>query len=244
SSSKINISAEMIQTLREQWLKQNGSEADKDTMDELVESLVREEVMVKEAKRLGLDKNDIIIHRRLLQKMDFLSANLSQMQMPDEHVLNNYFEINKEKYRIAARRSFTHVYFSKERRSEKVFIDAQNALEKLSQEKTVSRAPEMGDNFILQYDYRERSQQQLAQVFGTDFAQALFNLNAAQWQGPILSEYGAHLVYIDQTAASYIPELDDIKARVMDDLIKEQLIEIKNKNYEDIRSRYQVTVEY
>ena len=112
--SKIEISPEMIKALREQWLKQSGIEPDKETMNELLESLIHDEVMIKEARRLGLDKNDIIIHRRLLQKMDFLLANMSQMQRPNEEALHQYFEINKEKYRVAAKRSFSHIYFSKE----------------------------------------------------------------------------------------------------------------------------------
>lgn len=244
AGNDIQITATAINELRQQWLKQNGSEADKDTLDELVDSLVYQEVLLREAKRLGLDKNDIIVRRRLIQKMEFLSANLAQMQTPDEEALFAYYELNKEKYRVAEKRSFTHIYLSKEKRGETLIEDADALLTELLEEGAPARAPERGDNFILQYDYSNRNQQQLAQVFGAEFAQALFNSKAGQWQGPILSEYGAHLVYVGQVTESYIPEFVNIRTRVLDETMKEQLIYLKDRNYKEMQSRYQINVDY
>lgn len=244
AGNDIQITATATNELRQQWLKQNGSEADKDTLDELVDSLVYQEVLLREAKRLGLDKNDIIVRRRLIQKMEFLSANLAQMQTPDEEALLAYYELNKEKYRVAEKRSFTHIYLSKEKRGERLIEDANALLAVLLEQGTRAGAPERGDNFILQYDYSDRNQQQLAQVFGAEFAQALFNAKTEQWQGPILSEYGAHLVYIEQASESYFPEFAKIRTRVLDDTMKQQLNYLKDKNYDEMRSRYQINVDY
>lgn len=236
----IQINSADINQLSEQWLNQNGSKPDKSTLNELIESKIYQEVMLREAKRLGLDRNDTIVRRRLVQKMEFLSANLSQLQIPDDETLLAYFETNEEQYRVVEKRSFTHVYFSKDKRGQSLLDDAQAVLDKFSQQDSEVRAATLGDNFILQYDYKNRSQRQLAQVFGDKFSRVLFGLDAEQWQGPVLSEYGAHLVLIHQISASYISGFMDIRSRVLNDFMQEQLVDLKEKSYSDMRAHYQI----
>ncbi len=240
----IQITAEAVNKLRQQWTRQNGSTPDSAVLDELVESLIHQEVLLREAKRLGLDENDTIVRRRLIQKMEFLSANLSQLQRPDEAVLLEYFKLHREQYRVPEKRSFTHIYFSKEKRGASVFDDAKEQLEMLSVAPTPLRAPERGDNFILQYDYRERSQQRVAQIFGVEFARDLFTMKTEQWQGPVWSEYGAHLLRIEHVTKSTVPDFADIRTRILDDVINEQLMALKEKTYQEMRTHYQVDVAY
>ncbi len=243
SELKIKINSEMIQTLREQWLAKNAGEVEEKVLAELIENLIREEVLVREAKRIGLDKNDVIIHRRLMQKMDFLSANLSNMRVPDSEVLQGYYESNKKLYRVEEKRSFTHIYFSGEKRGDNAIADAQAFLDKLLEDETPASTRKGGDNFILAYDYKARSQQQVAQVFGAEFSKKLFVLEILNWQGPIVSEYGAHLVYLETIDRSYIPEISEINKKLVANFMKEQLATLKDKNYQEMRSRYQVIVE-
>ena len=243
SESTLKISLEMIQTLEEQWLARNGRDVEESVLDELIENLIREELLVREAKRLGLDQNDVIIHRRLMQKMDFLSANLSSMEVPDDEVLQGYYEANKEAYRVDEKRSFTHIYFSGEKRGANAEADAQAFLDKPLEEKALESRRNVGDNFILTYDYKARSQQQVAQVFGAEFSEKLFALEILNWQGPIVSEYGAHLVYLESIERSYIPEIAGIYKKLVDNYMQEQLVILKDRNYQEMRSRYRIIVE-
>ena len=243
SESTLKISLEMIQTLEEQWLARNGRDVEESVLDELIENLIREELLVREAKRLGLDQNDVIIHRRLMQKMDFLAANLSSMAVPDDEVLQGYYEANKEAYRVDEKRSFTHIYFSGEKRGANAEADAQAFLDKPLEEKALESRRNVGDNFILTYDYKARSQQQVAQVFGTKFSEKLFALEILNWQGPIVSEYGAHLVYLESIERSYIPEIAGIYKNLVDNYMQEQLVILKDRNYQEMRSRYRIILE-
>ena len=243
SESTLKISLEMIQTLEEQWLARNGRDVEESVLDELIENLIREELLVREAKRLGLDQNDVIIHRRLMQKMDFLAANLSSMAVPDDEVLQGYYEANKEAYRVDEKRSFTHIYFSGEKRGANAEADAQAFLDKPLEEKALASRRNVGDNFILTYDYKARSQQQVAQVFGAEFSEKLFALEILNWQGPIVSEYGAHLVYLESIERSYIPEIAGIYKKLVDNYMQEQLVILKDRNYQEMRSRYRIIVE-
>jgi peptidyl-prolyl cis-trans isomerase C len=243
SESTLKISLEMIQTLEEQWLARNGRDVEESVLDGLIENLIREELLVREAKRLGLDQNDVIIHRRLMQKMDFLAANLSSMAVPDDEVLQGYYEANKEAYRVDEKRSFTHIYFSGEKRGANAEADAQAFLDKPLEEKALTSRRNVGDNFILTYDYKARSQQQVAQVFGAEFSEKLFALEILNWQGPIVSEYGAHLVYLESIERSYIPEIAGIYKKLVDNYMQEQLVILKDRNYQEMRSRYRIILE-
>ena len=47
-------------------------------LDGLVESFIREEILYREALALALDKDDVIIRRRLGQKLEFLFKDLAE----------------------------------------------------------------------------------------------------------------------------------------------------------------------
>ncbi|NKB37278.1 MAG: peptidyl-prolyl cis-trans isomerase [Gammaproteobacteria bacterium] len=238
----ISISTQDIEGLQEQWLRQHGEEANQDTLSELIESLVYQEVMFREASRLGLDINDTIIRRRLVQKMEFLSSNLAQLRIPDESSLLAYYDENSKQYAIEEKRSFTHIYFSRDRRGERMLDDASRLLEEIKQSESSSRLAEQGDNFILQYDYNLRSVDQVARIFGESFAKDLFELPAAKWQGPLLSEYGAHLIRIHSIQPAHVPAFAAVKDKVYNDLTRESLQKLKDESYQALRETYQVRI--
>ena len=82
----------------------------------MVEDYVKDEIYFRESKRLGLDVDDAIIRRRLVQKLTFLTEDIVENQPVDEETLKSYFEQNKEDYRIPARFSFSHRFFSSDNR--------------------------------------------------------------------------------------------------------------------------------
>ena len=75
-----------------------------------------------------------------MQKMEFLSNDLAELNQPDEAALNKYFLDNQDKYELPAQVSFTHIYFSLDKRGAKAFEDAKSVLSGLN----ALRAPEQG----------------------------------------------------------------------------------------------------
>ena len=61
------------QRLATLWQTQSGNPATAQEVDSLVQSWLKEEIMFREAMRLGLDRDDTIVRRRLIQKLSFLS---------------------------------------------------------------------------------------------------------------------------------------------------------------------------
>ena len=81
-------------------------------------------------------------------------------------------------------------------------------------------------------------------LFGSKFKEALFQLNTEEWLGPIPSAYGWHLVKIEEKTAGEIPRLETVRAQVEREWMVEQRMLMKEKQYEIMKSRYNISVNY
>jgi hypothetical protein len=239
SGNKIVVSTAEIERLSATWSKKWNRPPTGTELKGLVDSYIKEEVYYREALALGLDQNDTILRRRLMQKMEFLSNDLAELNQPDESALNKYFLDNQEKYELPARVSFTHIYFSLDKRGAKVVEDAESVLSGLN----ASRAPELGDSFMMQYDFVQETPFEVERLFGKGFTEQLFTLATNTWQGPIESGYGLHLVRISEKIDSRMPELASVIDKVRTDFMFEQRQMVNKEIYERFKERYEIVVE-
>jgi hypothetical protein len=239
SGNKIVVSTADVERLSANWSKRWNRLPTETELQGLVESYIREEVYYREALALGLDQDDTILRRRLMQKMEFLTNDLAELNQPDEAALNKYFLDNQEKYELPARVSFTHIYFSLDKRGAKVVEDAKNVLSGLN----ALRAPELGDSFMMQHDFVQETSFEVERLFGRGFAKELFTLGKNTWQGPIESGYGLHLVRISEKIDARMPELASVIDKVRTDLMFEQRQKMNKEIYERFKDRYEIVVE-
>ncbi|WP_295802656.1 peptidylprolyl isomerase [uncultured Microbulbifer sp.] len=204
----------------------------------LVDDFVREEVLYREAVRLGLDQDDTVIRRRLRMKMEYLAKDLVNAIEPGDPVLEAYYQKNLAQYARPARYSFEQIYFNSDRRPE-VAEDARLVLAKLA---SGDDPRELGDSNLLQHSYQDISAERIDRLFGSSFVLQLAELEPGQWQGPVTSAYGEHLVRISaQQPASTAPF-----ASVRDEVLRDwQLAEQKRileTQYQTLRKNYRVTI--
>ena len=241
---KIVVSVGDIERLSGNWSKKWNRPPTERELKGLVESYIREEVYYREALALGLDQDDTILRRRLMQKMEFLSNDLADLVNPDETALNDYFLANSDKYELPARISFTHVYFSLDKHGNRIFDDAGKVLTDIRASATpVSRAPDQGDPFMLQYDFTLETPFEVARLFGQGFAEQIFQLETNGWQGPIESGYGLHLVLINEKVDARMPELAAVIDKVRTDYMFEQRQKTNKAIYERFKERYEIVIE-
>jgi hypothetical protein len=239
SGNKIVVSSAEIERLNKTWSKKLKRPPTETELKGLVEAFIKEEVYYREALSLGLDKNDTILRRRLQQKMEFLSNDLADLITPDEEALKEYLRKNQEKYELPARVSFTHIYFSLDKRDAKAAEDAKTVLSGLN----ALRAPERGDSFMMQYDFVQETPFEVERLFGKGFAEELFALGINTWQGPIESGYGLHLVRISEKIDARKPELASVIEKVRTDWMFEQRKKTNKEIYEKFKARYEIVVE-
>ena len=100
----------------------------------------------------------------------------------------------------------------------------------------------MGDTFTLPYDYALQSPQEVSKLFGQNFAGTLFDLAPATWQGLVVSGYGLHLVRVQERVEGRLPELGEVRERVLQDLVEERRREAKDLAYRALRDRYEIEI--
>jgi hypothetical protein len=240
----VEISSADIEWLRSAWNKKMGREPTPREATGLVDSFIREEILYREAVSMGLDQHDSVVRRRMAQKMDFLFKDLAEMAPPTDEEINGWFGKNIERYRVPAHTSFTHVYFNRDRRGEKVEGDAREVLAKiLSEEIDPSQAPLLGDRFMLQSYYPTQGIDGIAREFGKTFADSAAPMEAGRWHGPVYSGYGLHLVYVHDRSDSRLPELEEVRSEVIRDLMSERREKVNAAAYGEIKSKYRILVE-
>ena len=188
-------------------------------MDTLITDYVREEALHREALKLGMDKNDYIIKRRMIQSIEFITNGFATaaVELSDDDV-SAYYETSREDYYVEPNVTFTHVFFSTDRRSrDEALTMATAKLAELNLSQTpFSEASRHGDRFLYALNYVEREAGFLASHFGTKMAERVFALEPddGRWQGPLESPYGFHLVLLPRKVAGRYPELAEIRSRV------------------------------
>jgi len=243
-SMHIKIDKSDINLMIARWQKQWQRVPTTEELQGLIEAQVREEVLYREAVAMGLDQNDTIVRRRVAQKMDFVLADASSASQPADDELQKFMEENIERFQDPARISFTHVYFSFDKRGNKTETDANAVLARIQNQKlSTSQAVKLGDPFMLYYEYEANSRAQVSRNFGDEFAETLFKQKGSGWTGPVRSGYGLHLVYISQFRQAIPPRLEEVKQRVQAEYLSEKGREAKERAYQRLRDRYTVEVE-
>ncbi|MCY4344048.1 MAG: peptidylprolyl isomerase [Gammaproteobacteria bacterium] len=227
----IDVNAAEVNRLTQQWSAQMGRSPTAEELEGLIESFIQEEIYFREALRLSLDQGDIIVRRRLVQKLNFLTEDIAASQPPSDAELRAFHDANAERYRLPARYSFRHRYFSTDRRAN-AQADAEAAL---------VNPQAKGDPFMLQRAYAERSERAVGDLFGRQFAEALAQLRPSpDWQGPLPSAYGWHLVKLEQALPQAQPPFAEVASRVAADLTAKRREDANAAYYEALRSGYEV----
>ena len=232
---RIEVTAEDLGRLRALAVKQWGRAPDARQMDELVQSFVREEVLYRTAIANGLDRDDVIVRRRLAQKMEFLAND--QVRGPDENELQRYFAAHAKEYLRPATADFEQIYFSTDRRGASVNTDARQALENLKRGK-----PARGDNFMLEGIRVAQEREAIARDFGDAFADSVFSRPVDAWFGPIRSAHGLHLLRITQRKPEATGRFEAVRDKVAADMVNARVAAARDAAYARLLERYTVVL--
>jgi len=209
----------------------------------LVDDWVREEIATREAMALGLDKDDTVIRRRLRQKLEFVSDDIAAQTEPTDADLNSYLKAHPESFRIEPLFTFSQVYLNPAKHRENPARDATQLLSRLKQAGAKADSSVMGDSLLLEHTFRSSPTSEVAKQFGEAFAAALGGLTTGEWQGPVESGYGVHLVLVRERTEGRLPELAAVRDVVRREWTNAQRLAGNAKFYEELLKRYTVTIE-
>ena len=209
----------------------------------LVEDYIAEEVYYREAIAMGLDRDDTVIRRRLRQKMEFISEGVAEAVEPTDAQLQAYLDGHAEKFVEPAQFSFQQVFLSRERRGAAVQRDAERVLGELVAGRGAVDPQVLGDPTLLPPTLERATSQEVANVFGTEFAAQLDEAPVGQWSGPVQSGFGLHVVRVDARKPGAMPTLDAIRPIVEREWRVVQQQQSSAELLAGLRAKYAIRVE-
>jgi hypothetical protein len=241
NQDRIQLTGRDISSMADAWQSRWNRPPTSQELQGLIDETIREQIMYREALKLGLDNNDIIVRRRLAQKMDFLFRDLAAPGEPTDDMLEAFLADNAERFEFPPRYSFTHVYLNPDKRVTEINENARTLLDSLRAGS--SNAAEAGDRFMLNQEFSDYSHNEVARVMGARFADALAETEPGSWQGPVISGYGLHLVYIQQVIPARMPDLSEIRERLVTEFHTDQQRMANEALYSELRARYEIIIE-
>ncbi|NJD32382.1 MAG: peptidyl-prolyl cis-trans isomerase [Gammaproteobacteria bacterium] len=240
---EIVVSESQVEALAENFAKTWMRPPTAQELKGLIDDYVAEEVYYREAIAMGLDRDDIVIRRRLRQKMEFISEDVTAAAQPTDAVLQAYLEQHAEKFLQPPRLTFQQVFFSTDRRGDGAMRDAEKLLAQLDAGRGPPNPIEAGDPTLLPPAMESATPQEIVNSFGSDFADAVERAPVGQWSGPVRSGFGVHLVRVDRRDAGAMPTLTEIRPIVQREWESDQRREVTAELLAKLRSKYDVRVE-
>lgn len=235
----ILVSAELVRGLRADFIRRTGVVPTRDQERALVDDHIRNEMLYREALTLGLDKGDVIVRRRMIQKMHFLLEDEEPPREPTDADLQAYLETHAARYTIPARVAVSHVFASSDRHD-----DPETVALGLLHELAAGGSPaESGDPFLRGRELALQTEAALAGIFGVGFAAEVIALPFEEWSGPIRSTYGHHLVLVTRREPSRLLSLSEARPRLLRDWRSEEREKLNEQALERLREVYDVRVE-
>lgn len=203
-------------------------------LDQLTDRWVHDEVLYREALRLGLDQQDPVVRRRLAQKMDVIAASAADAELPSDAALQKWLEAHPDRFTPGTALYFDQLYFGDE-------AQAKAALARLS---SGADWRQLGEPSSLPRSSDAALASAVAEQFGDGFAHALETFRPGDtWHGPIESPLGWHLVRLRDRKAGSLPPLSKVRGPVTDDWRAQTEHEREEAAYKLLRGAYTVKVE-
>jgi hypothetical protein len=240
---KIVISAGQVAAMTEGFTRTWRRPPTDEEIEGLIRDRVQEEVYCREAMALGLDKDDTIIRRRLRQKIEFVSDDVAALAEPTDDELSVFLRMHVDTFRVQRQFTFSQVYLNPERHGENLVRDTAHLFAQLQHAGAQADLAELGDSFLLEHKFQSLPRSEVVKQFGEKFAAKLGELSPGQWQGPVESGYGVHLVCISERTEGRVPELAEVRDAVRREWANARRLEANEKFYQELLKRYVVIID-
>jgi len=240
----IVVTAGELEWMQTSWQKRWNRPPTAQEFDGLIQQFIKETVLYREALTMGLNKHDMVIRRRLAQKLEFLAKDLVALTPPTEDELLAYFDEHQASYQAPTLYTFTQVFFDPDKRGDATLDDAEKVkVTLIAQGDAIDDPGALGDGLMLQNYYPEKDRAEIQKLLGSGFTETLITLSPGQWHGPVLSGFGVHLVYVNSIDEPPPPVFAEVRERMMDDWKLERGEELNDQFYTSLREQYSIVIE-
>lgn len=238
SESSIGLDANLDQRLSALYRTQFGVPPSEAQLRIIVDDYIDDEVLYREALRLGLDQDDEIIRRRLIQKLEFLQRDSMASVEPATADLRAYYDAHPELFSAASKVSFTHVYFNPDRDGD---AQAQGRARDARARLSAGAEASNDDAFPLEHEYTALTREQASRLFGdSDLVNALFTTPTHDWSEPLRSGFGWHLLRVTSADPGRLLPFEQVLPDVRGTWLHESTARARRSQLDGLRARYHV----
>lgn len=237
---RIHVDAMRIEQLAQGFARTWQRPPTQTELASLVDEFVREEIFYREALAMGLDRDDTVVRRRMRQKLEFLSEDIAPIADPDDAALASHHAEHADAYRIEPRIALRQIFVSRDQRGDDAPAHVQALLARLA---TDPGRDEMGDASLLPASLPLVPLSDVRRTFGDEFAGDVAKLTPGHWSGPVETDFGLHLVFVDAWQEARASTLDEVRDAVRRDWLAVRRAEANEAFYQGLRARYEVKIE-
>jgi len=208
----------------------------------LIDAHIKEEVYYREALRIGLDRDDTLIRRRMQQKMEFMTEPGEDVLAATDAELETFLATHRAEFRVEPKLAFEQIFINPQRSE----LPAAARIEKLLTE--ISAAPSdadprsLGDPTLLPHAMPLVPVSGIDRNFGQGFGAQLARLPLNAWSGSVKSPYGLHLVRVTVRRDGYDPPLAEVRAAVEHKWRDARRDAFRKAEYERLRNKYEIVL--
>jgi parvulin-like peptidyl-prolyl isomerase len=203
----------------------------------MIDAWVRDEIFYREGLKEGLEVDDVVVRRRVVQKMAFLAEGMAA-NVPGDAEVKAWFEAHADAYRTEPTYTLRQVFFD----SRRLGTEAETPLTRAQAALEADARADVGDPSTLPSELRDAAVGDVKRVFGDEFAAAVPTLKNGTWVR-VRSSFGEHLVRLERYEPARVPELAAVRAAVERDLAQARTAAALEAFYRNARARYDVRYE-
>jgi PPIC-type PPIASE domain len=237
---RIVITQGVVDDLVTQHVAAKGREPSGTELNHLIESYVHDEILYREGVKLGLERDDIVVKRRVRQKIEVIAEEDASTRAPTDADLAAYLVANQARFVQPAVLTFEQVFLGESTSGpdvEQAVAVTRSAL------RSGTQAEELGKPTLLPLRMNEAPADLVARDFGESFAAALEKVPVGEWTGPIDSSFGAHYVRVSDRTPALAPQLAAVRDHVVREWENERRQRARKDAYARMRGEYEVSME-
>jgi hypothetical protein len=205
-------------------------------LDAAVARWVDEEILYREGRRRGFERDDPRVRDRIASKMAFVIRAQVVVPEPTDEDLRTFLSANAERFTAEERVDFTHVFVTGAANDPAAAARARDLHTQLLAGTSPNR---LGDTFTGGRRYRRRTFPDLARTFGDSFATGLGSQAPGTW-AIHTSRFGHHIVRIDERIPAGVTDFATLRPDLRTAWMDARRDEETTRAVEALRSQWQI----